>query len=282
MPVAARHPEWLKVRLPHGKAFREVKAIVENHHLHTVCESAHCPNMAECWGRRTATFMILGDICTRSCRFCAVKTGRPTEVDELEPFRVADAVRQLNLKHAVITSVNRDELKDGGAHIFAETIRQIRKKSPGCRIEVLIPDFQGDYDSLKLVIDARPDILNHNVETIPRLYKEVRPQAKYDRSLWVLEESHRQGLVTKSGLMVGLGETPDEVLSVMRDLREINCDILTIGQYLQPTKAHLPVDRFVHPNEFQMYKEKGLQMGFRFVESGPLVRSSYHADEQVI
>ena len=282
MPVAARRPEWLKVRLPHGEAFREVKAIVENHHLHTVCESAHCPNMAECWGRRTATFMILGDICTRSCRFCAVKTGRPTEVDELEPFRVADAVRQLNLKHAVITSVNRDELKDGGAHIFAETIRQIRKKSPGCRIEVLIPDFQGDYDSLKLVIDARPDILNHNVETIPRLYKEVRPQAKYDRSLWVLEESHRQGLVTKSGLMVGLGETPDEVLSVMRDLRKINCDILTIGQYLQPTKAHLPVDRFVHPNEFQMYKEKGLQMGFRFVESGPLVRSSYHADEQVI
>ncbi len=282
MAVAARRPEWLKVRLPHGDAFREVKAIVDNHHLHTVCESARCPNMAECWGRRTATFLILGDICTRSCRFCAVKTGRPTELDELEPFRVADAVKQLNLKHAVITSVNRDELKDGGAGIFAETIRQIRKKSPGCRIEVLIPDFQGDYDSLKLVIDARPTILNHNVETVPRLYKEVRPQAKYERSLWVLKESRRQGLVTKSGLMVGLGETSEEVLEVMRDLRKIDCTILTVGQYLQPTKAHLPVDRFVHPDEFRMYREEGLKMGFRFVESGPLVRSSYHADEQII
>ncbi len=281
MAVTARRPEWLKVRLPHGDAFHEVKAIVDAHHLHTVCESARCPNIAECWGRRTATFMILGDICTRSCRFCAVKTGRPTELDELEPFRVADAVKQLGLKHAVITSVNRDDLKDGGAGIFAETIRQIRKKSPGCRIEVLIPDFQGDYDSLKLVIDARPAILNHNVETVPRLYKEVRPQAKYERSLWVLEESRRHGLVTKSGLMVGLGETPEEVLDVMRDLRRIDCAILTIGQYLQPTKAHLPVDRFVHPDEFQMYKEEGLKMGFRFVESGPLVRSSYHADEQI-
>ena len=281
MAVTARRPEWLKVRLPHGDAFHEVKAIVDAHHLHTVCESARCPNIAECWGRRTATFMILGDICTRSCRFCAVKTGRPTELDELEPFRVADAVKQLGLKHAVITSVNRDDLKDGGAGIFAETIRQIRKKSPGCRIEVLIPDFQGDYDSLKLVIDARPAILNHNVETVPRLYKEVRPQAKYERSLWVLEESRRHGLVTKSGLMVGLGETPEEVLDVMRDLRRIDCAILTIGQYLQPTKAHLPVDRFVHPDEFRMYKEEGLKMGFRFVESGPLVRSSYHADEQI-
>jgi len=282
MAVAARRPEWLKIRLPHGEAFREVKAIVENHHLHTVCESARCPNRAECWGRRTATFMILGDICTRSCRFCAVKTGRPTGLDELEPFRVADAVKQLNLKHAVITSVNRDDLKDGGAGIFAKTIRQIRKKSPGCRIEVLIPDFQGDYDSLKLVIDARPTILNHNVETVPRLYREVRPQAKYQRSLWVLAESRRHDLVTKSGLMVGLGETPEEVLDVMRDLRKIDCNILTIGQYLQPTKAHHPVDRFVHPDEFQMYKQEGLKMGFRFVESGPLVRSSYHADEQTV
>jgi len=282
MPNAARRPDWLKVRLPHGEAFHEVKTIVDMHHLHTVCESARCPNMAECWGRRTATFMILGDICTRSCRFCAVKTGRPTELDELEPFRVAEAVKQLNLRHAVITSVNRDELKDGGAGIFAETIRQIRKKSPGCRVEVLIPDFQGDYDSLKLVIDAHPNILNHNVETVPRLYKDVRPQAKYERSLWVLEESRRQGLVTKSGLMVGLGETPEEVLEVMRDLRKIDCTILTIGQYLQPTKAHLPVDRFVHPDEFRMYREEGLKMGFRFVESGPLVRSSYHADEQIV
>ncbi|NOY77302.1 MAG: lipoyl synthase [Calditrichaeota bacterium] len=282
MPDAARRPDWLKVRLPHGETFHEVKAIVDTHHLHTVCESARCPNMAECWGRRTATFMILGDICTRSCRFCAVKTGRPTELDELEPFRVAEAVKQLKLRHAVITSVNRDELKDGGAGIFAETIRQIRKKSPGCRVEVLIPDFQGDADSLKLVIDARPTILNHNVETVPRLYKDVRPQAKYERSLRVLEESRRQGLVTKSGIMVGLGETPEEVLDVMRDLRKIDCAILTIGQYLQPTKAHLPVDRFVHPDEFQMYREEGLKMGFRFVESGPLVRSSYHADEQMV
>ncbi len=282
MAEAARRPEWLKVRLPHGQAFREVKSIVDKHHLHTVCESARCPNMAECWARRTATFMILGDICTRSCRFCAVKTGRPTELDRLEPFRVANAVKQLGLRHAVITSVNRDDLKDGGAGIFAETIRQIRKKSPGCRVEVLIPDFKGDPDALAILLKARPDILNHNVETVPRLYRTVRPQAKYERSLWVLEESKRQGMVTKSGLMVGLGETTDEILAVMRDLRAVGCDILTIGQYLQPTKEHLPVDRFVHPDEFAFYKEEGLKMGFQFVESGPLVRSSYHADEQII
>ncbi len=282
MAEAARRPEWLKVRLPHGREFRDVKAIVDGHHLHTVCESARCPNMAECWARRTATFLILGDICTRSCRFCAVKTGRPTGLDQMEPFRVADAVKQLDLRHAVITSVNRDDLDDGGAAIFAETVRQIRKKSPGCRVEVLIPDFKGDPTALSILLKARPDILNHNVETVPRLYRTVRPQAKYERSLWVLEESKRQGLVTKSGLMVGLGETRDEILAVMRDLRGVDCDILTIGQYLQPTKEHLPVDRYVHPDEFAFYKKEGLKMGFRFVESGPLVRSSYHADEQII
>ena len=282
MAEAARRPDWLKVRLPHGREFRDVKAIVDGHHLHTVCESARCPNMAECWARRTATFLILGDICTRSCRFCAVKTGRPTGLDQMEPFRVADAVKQLGLRHAVITSVNRDDLDDGGAAIFAETVRQIRKKSPGCRVEVLIPDFKGDPAALSILLKARPDILNHNVETVPRLYRTVRPQAKYERSLWVLEESKRQGLVTKSGLMVGLGETRDEILAVMRDLRGVDCDILTIGQYLQPTKEHLPVDRYVHPDEFAFYKKEGLKMGFRFVESGPLVRSSYHADEQII
>ena len=282
MAEAARRPEWLKVRLPHGREFRDVKAIVDGHHLHTVCESARCPNMAECWARRTATFLILGDICTRSCRFCAVKTGRPTGLDQMEPFRVADAVKQLGLRHAVITSVNRDDLDDGGAAVFAETVRQIRKKSPGCRVEVLIPDFKGDPTALSILLKARPDILNHNVETVPRLYRTVRPQAKYERSLWVLEESKRQGLVTKSGLMVGLGETRDEILAVMRDLRGVDCDILTIGQYLQPTKEHLPVDRYVHPDEFAFYKKEGLKMGFRFVESGPLVRSSYHADEQIV
>ncbi len=282
MAEAVRRPEWLKIRLPQGQTFREVKNIIRQNRLHTVCESARCPNRAECWARRTATFLILGDVCTRSCRFCAVKTGRPSAPDRLEPFRVADAVKQLGLRHAVITSVNRDDLSDGGASIFAETVRQIRKKSPGCRVEVLIPDFKGDSAALDILLKARPDILNHNVETVPRLYRDVRPQAKYERSLWVLEESKRQGLVTKSGLMVGLGETPGEILIVMRDLRAVGCDILTIGQYLQPTKAHLPVDRFVTPEEFARYKEEGLRMGFRFVESGPLVRSSYHADEQVI
>lgn len=269
----------MKVRLPHGEIFQEVRAVVQNHHLHTVCESARCPNRAECWGRHTATFMILGDICTRSCRFCAVKTGLPAEPDRSEPHRVAEAVKQLKLRHAVITSVNRDDLADGGAGSFAETIRQIRRESPGCRVEVLIPDFKGDRDALNTVLKALPDILNHNVETVPRLYGEVRPQAQYARSLRVLEESRRQGMVTKSGLMVGLGETSGEVLEVMRDLRETGCRILTIGQYLQPTKSHLPVDRFVHPKEFKLYREEGLQMGFQFVESGPLIRSSYHADK---
>jgi len=269
------------VRLPFGEGYNEVKQVVQSHRLHTVCEEARCPNIGECWGRRTATFMILGDICTRSCGFCAVKTGRPQFLDIDEPRRVAEAVLKMGLKHAVITSVNRDELPDGGASIFAETIRQIRLQVPYCRVEVLIPDFKGDLDALQKVIDAQPDILNHNTETVPRLYRPVRPQGKYEWSLKVLGTAKEKGMVTKSGLMLGIGETIEEVLEVMGDLRAIGLDILTLGQYLQPTKDHLPVDRFVHPDEFAMLKREGLIMGFRHVESGPLVRSSYHADEHV-
>jgi len=275
-----RKPSWLKVRLPQGKSYVDVRNLVDSKKLHTVCESARCPNMGECWNRRTATFMILGNICTRNCRFCAVKTGKPTELDTQEPHRVAEAVKKLNLRYAVITSVNRDELKDGGAAIFAETIHQIRNKVPGCRIEVLTPDFNGEEDALDIVLDANPDIFNHNVETIPMLYQTVRPQAKYERSLYVLDYMKRQGATTKSGLMVGIGEQPEEVINVMIDLRRISVDILTIGQYLQPTPDHLPIDRYVEPSEFDGYKDEGLKMGFTHVESGPLVRSSYHADEQ--
>lgn len=279
--VPTRRPEWLKVRLPSGEGYHDVKGIVQSSHLHTVCEEARCPNIAECWGRRTATFMILGDTCTRSCGFCAVKTGRPLFLDRDEPRRVAEAVAKMELKHAVITSVNRDELADGGAEIFAETIRQIRQKVPYCRVEVLIPDFKGDLPSLQKVIDARPDILNHNTETVPRLYRTVRPQGRYDWTVKVLKYAKEHGMVTKSGLMLGIGEKTDEVINVMSDLNAISVDILTLGQYLQPTKDHLPVDRFVHPDEFNMLKLAGREMGFRHVESGPLVRSSYHADEQI-
>ncbi len=278
---AKRRPEWLKVRLPAGEGYRDVKNIVEENRLHTVCEEARCPNIAECWARRTATFMILGDVCTRSCGFCAVKTGRPPVLDKDEPRRVAEAVAKMGLRHTVITSVNRDELADGGSGIFAETIRQIRNRVPECKVEVLIPDFKGDPDALQNIIDAKPDILNHNTETVPRLYRPVRPQGNYQWSLDVLKISKSQGMLTKTGLMLGLGETSEEVLEVMRDLRAIEVDIFTLGQYLQPTKQHLPVDRFVHPDEFAMYREEGLRMGFRHVESGPLVRSSYHADEHV-
>jgi lipoic acid synthetase len=235
--------------------------------------------MGECWDSGTATFMILGDICTRSCGFCAVKTGRPEGLDTDEPARVAEAIRIMGVRHAVITSVNRDELSDGGAEIFAETIRQARRVNPDIRIEVLIPDFRGVAWALQIVIDAHPDILNHNTETVPRLYPRVRPQAKYERSLELIHRAREAGMLTKSGLMVGLGEKPEEVLSVLRDLRTHGCEILTVGQYLQPTKEHLPVDRYVRPDEFAMYKREGLQMGFRHVESGPLVRSSYHAAE---
>ncbi len=245
--------------------------------LHTVCEEARCPNMGECWNAGTATFMILGEVCTRSCGFCAVKTGRPEFLDRGEPARVAEAIRSMNIRHAVITSVNRDELEDGGAGIFAETIGRAREARPGITIEVLIPDFRGDAAALKIVTDARPDILNHNTETIPRLYPSVRPQAKYTRSLALLERAKESGMVTKSGLMLGLGETAEEVLEVLSDLRAVSCDIVTMGQYLQPTKLHLPVDRYVRPEEFAMLRERGIAMGFRHVESGPLVRSSYHA-----
>lgn len=275
-----KRPEWLKVKIPLGDKYSEIKNLVGSQKLHTVCEEARCPNISECWNRGTATFMILGDICTRSCGFCAVKTGKPNWLDKDEPRRVADSVRRMNLRHAVITSVNRDELPDGGSMIFAETILEIRKALPACRIEVLIPDFKGDEENLLHVVRARPDILNHNTETVPRLYQVVRPQANYRQSLELLERAKKNGMVTKSGLMVGLGETNDEVLDVMKDMRAVDLDILTIGQYLQPTKEHIPVDRFVHPDEFRMYHEKGIAMGFRVVESGPLVRSSYHADEQ--
>ncbi len=278
--VVERKPGWLKVKLPQGKAFKDVRRLIDSHKLHTVCASARCPNVGECWTRRTATFMILGDICTRSCRFCAVKTGRSTELDKQEPYRVAAAVKKLNLRYAVITSVNRDELSDGGASIFAETIRRIHTQVPGCRVEVLTPDFLGDENALDIILSAGPEVFNHNVETIPQLYRNVRPQAKYERSLYVLDYMKRHGAVTKSGLMVGLGEIPEQVIEVMKDLRRISVDILTIGQYLQPTPTHLPIDRYVTPEEFTWYKKEGLKLGFAHVESGPLVRSSYHAGEQ--
>lgn len=275
-----RRPEWLKVRIPSGTGYTEVKDVVTSNRLHTVCEEARCPNIGECWGRRTATFMILGDVCTRSCGFCAVKTGRPEFLDTDEPRRVAEAVKKMDLRHAVITSVNRDELPDGGSGIFAETIRGIRKQLPECRVEVLIPDFKGDMNAVQNIVDAQPDILNHNTETVPRLYHGVRPQGRYEWALQVLDYAKQKGMRTKSGLMLGLGESMDEVRAVMKDLIEFDLDILTLGQYLQPTKAHLPVDRFVTPDEFYLLKQEGLQLGFTHVESGPLVRSSYHADEQ--
>ncbi|RME50716.1 MAG: lipoyl synthase, partial [Caldilineae bacterium] len=250
--------------------------------LHTVCEEAMCPNIGECWSRGTATFLLMGDICTRSCGFCHIKTGRPAPLDEDEPRRVAEAVQAMNLRHCVLTSVNRDELPDGGAHIFANTIREIRKRLPHCSVEVLIPDFKGNRDALKVVMDARPAILNHNTETVPRLYRTVRPQANYRQSLRVLATAKELDpqAVTKTGLMVGLGETKEEVLQVMRDLREHDVDILTIGQYLRPSPLHLPIQRYVHPDEFREYHRLGMEMGFQWVESGPLVRSSYHAEGQ--
>ncbi len=274
-------PDWLKVKVPSGAGFTQIKNIVDTNKLNTVCEDARCPNMAECWYRGTATFMILGDICTRSCGFCAVKTGKPVELDYDEPRRVAEAVRQMRLRHAVVTSVNRDELEDGGAEIFAETIHKIREYTPGCTIEVLIPDFKGERHAIQKLIDAHPDILNHNTETVPRLYLSVRPQAKYLRTLELLELCKQEGLVTKTGLMLGIGEEFDEIEQVLVDIRKAKVDILTLGQYLQPTKMHIPVDRYVDPKEFMYWKAFGLSIGFRHVESGPLVRSSYHAEELV-
>ncbi|MCC2643876.1 MAG: lipA [Nitrospira sp.] len=249
--------------------------------LHTICEEARCPNLWECWNARTATFLILGDICTRRCHYCSVATGRPLEVDRAEPLRVAEAIQALGLRHAVITSVNRDELDDGGASVFAETIRQVRRLIPSCTIEVLIPDFEGNESALAMVAAERPDILNHNIETVRRLFPSIRPQGKYQRSIELLGRAKQMGLTTKSGLIVGMGETTDEAREVMRDLRAVECDIMTLGQYLQPTKEHLTVARFYHPDEFAALKEEGLALGFRHVESGPLVRSSYHAEQQV-
>ncbi len=275
-----RRPSWLKAPIPAGEKYAGLKSLIDRHQLHTVCEEARCPNMGECWNNGTATFMILGDVCTRSCGFCAVKTGKPPELDGEEPKRVAEAVKTLGVRHAVITSVNRDELYDGGAQIFAETIRQVRAMNPRTSIEVLIPDFKGEEFALDIVLAAFPDILNHNMETVPRLYREVRPQAQYEQSLELLDRAKRRGFVTKTGMMLGLGEEDEEVIAVMKDLRGIGCDILTLGQYLQPTREHLPVKRFVHPNQFRAFREIGMEMGFRHVESGPLVRSSYHAEGQ--
>lgn len=274
-----RRPDWLKVRLPSGDNYREVLSMMRKSKLNTVCEEAKCPNLAECWNARTATYMILGDTCTRTCGFCDVKTGRPHFVDWDEPARVAQSVIDLGLKHVVITSVNRDELKDGGAAVFAKTIELIREKKPECTIEILIPDFQGVEEAFEIIMQNPPDILNHNLETVPRLYHAVRPQASYKRSLDLINWFHKRGLKTKSGIMVGIGEETDEVLELMQDLKNHNCDIMTIGQYLQPTKKHLPVDRYVTLEEFAMYKENGAKLGFKAVESGPLVRSSYHAEK---
>lgn len=274
-----KRPDWLKVKLPIGQNFSDLNQLVKDSRLNTVCQEAKCPNMGECWNNRTATFMILGDTCTRSCGFCNVKLGIPNELDLDEPRRVAEAVEILQLKHAVITSVNRDELKDGGASIFAETVRLIRQQVPGCTVEILIPDFKGSETAFEIVMQNPPDILNHNLETVKRLYHAVRPQAKYERSLELISWFKSRNLTTKSGIMVGIGEKPEEVLELMQDLIEHGCDILTIGQYLQPTKVHLPVDRYVTPDEFRMYKSEGLKLGFKAVESAPLVRSSYHADK---
>ena len=285
-PVGKR-PDWLKIKLPVGDNFNDVRNLMRKQKLNTVCEEANCPNIAECWNHRTATFMILGDVCTRTCGFCNVKSGLPTELDLDEPRRVVESIKELKLRHAVITSVNRDELNDGGAEIFKEVVRLCREEVPDCTVEILIPDFKGEEHAFEIIMQSPPDILNHNLETVERLYHVVRPQAKYERSLELIKWFKQKGLSrrdgfpkTKSGLMVGIGEKPDEVIDTMNDLVSYGCDILTIGQYLQPTKQHLPVDRFVTPDEFNMYKEEGLKIGFKIVESSPLVRSSYHADEQ--
>lgn len=277
-----RRPEWLKVRAPSGETYHQLKRLMRSKALHTICEEANCPNIAECWGRGTATFLIMGHICTRSCGFCDVKTGRPEPLDWSEPQRVAEAVRAMNLKHVVITSVNRDERPDGGAPIFALTIRKVRQVQPECTVEVLIPDFKGNRAALEIVMREQPDILNHNVETVPRLFKRVQPQDRYEWALATLSNAKaiQPDAVTKTGIMLGLGETPEEVLAVMRDLRAIDVDILTLGQYLQPSKRHLPVERYYTPEEFAEFRRIGYEMGFKWVESGPLVRSSFRAEFQ--
>lgn len=274
-------PKWLRVKLPTGESYREVRRLVDKHKLHTICESGSCPNMGECWGEGTATFMILGNICTRSCGFCAVKTGRPSAVDLMEPKRVADSVKLMKVKHAVLTSVDRDDLPDGGADIWVETVSQIRIESPGTTLETLIPDFAGKWENLQKIINVAPEIVSHNLETVRRLTKEVRIQAKYDRSLELLFRLKKGGMKTKSGVMLGLGESEEEVIETMEDLRNVNVDVLTLGQYLQPTPKHLFVQDFITPEKFQFYKDLGLNMGFKYVESGPLVRSSYRAEKHL-
>ena len=274
-------PKWLRVKLPTGKEYKEVREIVSEHKLHTICESGHCPNMGECWGAGTATFMILGNICTRSCGFCNVATGKPLEVDVFEPGRVAKSVKLMGIKHAVITSVDRDDLADGGSEIWAQTVRAIRQQSPGTTLETLIPDFAGKWENLMPIIQVAPEIVSHNLETVRRMTKAVRIQAKYDRSLEVLRRLRKAGIKTKSGIMMGLGETVDEVIEAMDDLRSVDCQVLTLGQYLQPSPKHLPVAEFIHPDVFTELKAIGLEKGFRFVESGPLVRSSYHAEKHL-
>lgn len=277
-----RKPEWLRVKLPIGEEYRKVRHLVDEYKLHTICQSGNCPNMGECWGAGTATFMILGDVCTRSCSFCAVKTGKPKEYDIDEPQRVAEAIRLMGVKHAVITSVNRDELPDRGAEIWHQTIRQIKIKSPQTTIETLIPDVKANWDALERMISAGQEIVSHNMETVERLYRLVRPQAKYSRSLEQIQRTKLYGKRTKTGIMLGLGETKEEVLKAMDDLLASGCEILTLGQYLQPTKMHLEVAAFIHPDVFADYKEIGLKKGFMYIESGPLVRSSYHAERHLV
>ena len=276
-----RKPSWLKVKLPSGSAYKNVRDLTKKYSLHTICESGNCPNMGECWGAGTATFMILGNICTRSCGFCNVMTGRPLEVDKNEPKNVAESIRLMKVKHAVITSVDRDELPDGGASIWVETINEIRKLCPGTTMETLIPDFKGKEKDIQKIVDAAPEIVSHNLETVRRLTKKVRIQAKYDRSLHTLKILNEGGMKTKSGIMLGLGEQLDEVIQSMKDLRSVGVSIVTLGQYLQPTKKHLPVVEFINPEKFEYLKQKGLSLGFRHVESGPLVRSSYHAEKHL-
>ena len=281
IPKKISKPRWLRVKLPTGESYKKVRSLVSEHKLHTICESGNCPNMGECWGAGTATFMILGNICTRSCGFCNVSTGRPLPADLKEPARVANSIKLMKVKHGVITSVDRDDLKDGGSIIWAETVKAVREASPTTTMETLIPDFAGKWENLQRIIDVAPEIVSHNIETVRRLTKEVRIQAKYDRSLEVLRRLKKGGMKTKSGIMLGLRESEEEVIESMEDLRSVHVDVLTIGQYLQPTAKHLPVVDFITPEKFKDYKEIGLKMGFRFVESGPLVRSSYHAEKHL-
>jgi lipoic acid synthetase len=276
-----RKPEWLKIKIPKAQAHKHVNGLIISNRLHTICESGHCPNAGDCWGRGTATFMILGDICTRSCKFCNVKTGKPLPVDEQEPEKVAQSVKELKLKHAVITSVDRDDLPDGGAAIWVETIKKIKAVNPGITIEVLIPDFDGNETLIQQIIDAKPEVISHNLETVERLTPHIRSRAKYRNSLKVIKQVAEAGLVAKSGIMLGLGETEAEILKTMDDLRNVNCKVMTIGQYLQPTREHYPVKAYIHPDTFAGYEKTGLQKGFTFVESHPLVRSSYKADRHV-